>query len=174
MGLCLWLGMIPAPKLLVCWGRFCFSWGHPWELDALLTNQRTKISWQTNSIYLGSFRKYCGWQPQLAQSTIPCLVGRKVWCSHMHTHTHTCAQLPSTPPHIFTSSVGPCLSPSVVVYLRTRMYTHTPTPSQHAAWGTHTWETHAYPHSHTSAPQSLSALKLFLLMGILTQMRPAF
>lgn len=72
----------------------------------------TKISLQTDSIYLGSSEN--SWQPQLTQSTIPCLVARKVWCSRSrgaHTHTpistptNTHAQLPSTLPRTLTFSL---------------------------------------------------------------------
>ena len=106
LGLCQGLGMMPAPKFETCWEEFCFSWGHPLGTECSIDKPKgTKISLQTASVYLGSSENTDGgWQPHLAQNSIPCLVARKSGasmlvvptCTCAHTHTLTHARLPST------------------------------------------------------------------------------
>lgn len=134
------VGYRPAPKLAVCWRRFCFSPGPPLGTGCSIDkSERTKISWQTNSVYPGSFRKYCGWKPQLAQSTIPCLVGRKVWCSRTRTHAraHTC----TTPLH-----------PTTCIHLRRYLLVRecAPTPPH----------VNVHPHTHNCTGRCLGDPRL--------------
>lgn len=68
---CIWVpqarvwGDLPSPKFVICWEKFCFSWGHPWGTECSIDKPKgTKISLQTDSVYLGSSENTDGgWQP---------------------------------------------------------------------------------------------------------------
>ena len=57
--------MRPAPKFVIRREEFCFSWGHPLGTECSIDKPKgTKISLQTDSVYLGSLENTdAGWQP---------------------------------------------------------------------------------------------------------------
>ena len=57
--------MRPAPTVVIRREEFCFSWGHPLGTECSIDKPKgTKISLQTDSVYLGSLENTdAGWQP---------------------------------------------------------------------------------------------------------------
>lgn len=175
MGLCQVLGTMPAPKFVICREEFCFSWDRPLGTECSTDKPKgTKISLQTASVYLGSSENTDGgWQPHLAQNTIPCLVLPCLWCPRAHACTLTHARTaPLYPPCTLTSPLRHMLSAECAhISLQINAQPHTHNFTARCLRDLH-WESPTHP--HLSPIVSLSAFKLFLPIYLLTRMESEF
>ena len=98
--------------------------------------KRTEISLQTNSVYLGSFRKYWWWLAATLGTGHHSLSGGEESLELTRRHTHTPRLYPTAYTHL------PCRYMLIIEYAHIPLYmnVHLDTlTSQHTVWGTHTW-----------------------------------
>lgn len=107
----------PAPTFVIFWEKFYFSWGHPWELDILLTNQREQKSHCKQTLYTWGLQKTLvaagrrGWH----RAPFPVWSGGKSG-AHMLVvlpRTRTTRLYPTTYTHL---PLGTCVSLNVPTY----------------------------------------------------------
>lgn len=106
LGLSLRLGEILAPEFTVCWEKFCFSWGHTWKLDVLLTNQREGKSHCKQAAFTQGVQKTLraaagavGPGRCFLSGVRPSSLVCDACGTHMHTHMHTHAPMCTIPQH---------------------------------------------------------------------------